>query len=141
LAYSIDKLQIGDSAEFSKTVTEADIYGFASITGDFNPIHIDESYAQKSIFKSPIAHGILSAGFISAVIGNKLPGPGTVYLKQELNFRFPIHIGDTITARVEIIDVDVAAQVVTLLTTCRNQNEVVVLDGQALVKLPRSSPK
>lgn len=141
MAYSIDKLQIGDSAEFSKTVTEADIYGFASITGDFNPIHIDESYAQKSIFKSPIAHGILSAGFISAVIGNKLPGPGTVYLKQELNFRFPIHIGDTITARVEIIDVDVAAQVVTLLTTCRNQNEVVVLDGQALVKLPRSSPK
>ncbi|PJB38873.1 MAG: enoyl-CoA hydratase, partial [Deltaproteobacteria bacterium CG_4_9_14_3_um_filter_51_14] len=91
---TIEDLKIGDRAEFSKTVSETDIYLYAGVTGDFNPAHINEEYAKKTFFKTRIAHGMLCAGFISAVMANKLPGPGCIYLKQELSFLAPVRIGD-----------------------------------------------
>ena len=101
---SIDQIKVGDTAEFAKTVTETDIYLYAGITGDFNPAHVNEVYAKNTFFKTRIAHGMLTAGFISAIIANQLPGPGTIYLKQDLSFLAPVHIGDTITGRVEIME-------------------------------------
>ncbi|MDZ7599170.1 MAG: MaoC family dehydratase [Desulfobacterales bacterium] len=99
---TIDRLSVGDAAEFCKTVSESDIYLYAGVTGDFNPAHIDAVYAAGTFFKKRIAHGMLSAGFISAVIGTRLPGTGTIYLKQELRFLAPVYVGDTITARVVV---------------------------------------
>ncbi|MCX7816037.1 MAG: MaoC family dehydratase [Syntrophales bacterium] len=136
---SIEEISLGEVAEFSKTVSETDIYLFAGITGDFNPAHINEDYAKNTIFKGRIAHGILSAGFISAVLGTKLPGPGTIYLKQELNFLAPVKIGDTITARVEVIEKNTERNRVRLRTRCTNQEGKIVLDGEATVMPPKKS--
>jgi 3-hydroxybutyryl-CoA dehydratase len=131
------ELQVGESAEFSKTVAESDVYLFAGISGDFNPAHINEPYARGTAFKSRIAHGMLAAGFVSAVIGTKLPGPGTIYMKQELTFLAPVHIGDTITARAEVLELVQEKKRARLKTTCVNQEGVTVLDGVALVSPPR----
>ena len=136
LGKSFDQLNVGDTGKFSKTVTDADIYLFAGVTGDLNPAHIDESYAQGTFFKTRIAHGMLSAGFISAVIGTRLPGPGTVYMHQSLDFLAPVRIGDTVTATVEVIE-KLEKKRVRLKTTCTNQEGVTVLDGEALVSPPR----
>jgi 3-hydroxybutyryl-CoA dehydratase len=133
-----DRLVVGESAQFSKTVTDADIYLFAGITGDVNPAHIDEVYAQGTFFKTRIAHGMLSAGFVSAVIGTRLPGPGSVYLQQTLNFLAPVRIGDTITATAEVIEKLEDKKRVRLKTTCTNQEGVDVLSGEALVSPPRA---
>jgi 3-hydroxybutyryl-CoA dehydratase len=137
---TIDELKVGDSAEMSKTVSETDIYLFAGITGDFNPAHVDEEYARKTFFGTRIAHGLLTAGFVSAVLGCRLPGPGAVYMRQELSFLGPVRIGDTITARVEVLEVDRAKGRARLLTTCDNQEGKRVLTGEALVS-PRRPPK
>ncbi len=137
LGKTFDQLDIGDSGQFSKTVTDADIYLFAGVTGDLNPAHIDEAYAQGTFFKTRIAHGMLSAGFISAVIGTRLPGPGTVYMQQSLKFLAPVRIGDTITATVEVIEKINDKKRVRLKTSCANQDGVAVLDGEALVSPPR----
>jgi 3-hydroxybutyryl-CoA dehydratase len=134
---TIDELKVGDSAQFSKTVSETDVYLFAGITGDFNPAHVDEVYAKKTYFGQRIAHGLLSAGFISAVMGTRLPGPGSVYLRQELTFLGAVRIGDTITARVEVTEIDTAKGRVRLLTTCDNQEGKRVLTGEAVVSPPR----
>lgn len=134
---TINELNIGEVAEFAKTISESDIYLYAGVTGDFNPAHVNEVYAKNTFFKTRIAHGMLSAGLISAAIANKLPGPGTIYLKQELNFLAPVRIGDTITARVEVIGLIVDKNRVKLKTTCFNQENVRVLDGEALVSPPR----
>lgn len=134
---TFDQLTIGDSDRFSKTVTDTDIYLFAGVTGDFNPAHIDEAYAQGTFFKTRIAHGMLSAGFISAVIGTRLPGPGTVYMRQTLDFLAPVRIGDTVTATVEVIEKLEDKKRVLLKTTCVNQEGTRVLDGEALVSPPR----
>ena len=134
---TFDELTIGDSKTFSKTVTDADIYLFAGVTGDFNPAHIDEEYAQGTFFKTRIAHGMLSAGFISAVIGTRLPGPGTVYMRQTLDFLAPVRIGDTVTATVAVIEKLEEKKRVRLKTTCTNQEGVTVLEGEALVSPPR----
>jgi 3-hydroxybutyryl-CoA dehydratase len=135
---TIDELTVGDNAQFSKTVTETDVYLFAGITGDFNPAHIDEDYSRKTYFGTRIAHGLLSAGFISAVLGTRLPGPGTIYLRQELTFLGAVKIGDTITARVEVTEIDTAKGRVKLLTTCDNQEGKRVLTGEAVVSPPRA---
>ena len=135
---TIHDMKPGDGAEFTKTVSESDVYGFAGITGDFNPAHIDEEYAKGTFFFFFIAHGMLSAGFISTVLGTRLPGAGAVYMKQELSFLAPVYIGDTITARVEVMEVHVEKNRVTLKTTCTNQDGRVVLDGTALMS-PRKS--
>ena len=136
---TIDALKVGDAAEFSKTVAETDIYLYAGIVGDFNPVHINEDYAKKTFFKERIAHGMLTAGFISAIVGNQLPGPGSIYIKQELNFLAPVHIGDTITARVEVIEIIAGKNRVRLKTTCNNQGGISILAGEAIVRPPKES--
>ncbi|MCG6972227.1 MAG: MaoC family dehydratase [Desulfobacterales bacterium] len=138
---TIDQLNVGDAAEFSKTVSESDIYQFAGITGDFNPAHMNEAYAKKTFFKTRIAHGMLSAGFISAVIGTKLPGTGSIYIKQDLNFLAPVRIGDTITARVEVIEIVDGKNRVRLKTVCVNQEDTQVLSGEAVVSPPKPPKK
>lgn len=134
----MDQLQVGDVAEFAKTVTETDIYLYAGITGDFNPAHVNEAYAKNTFFKTRIAHGMLTAGFISAIIANQLPGPGTIYMKQELSFLAPVRIGDTITARVEVLELLAEKNRVRLKTTCSNQDGVTVLAGEGLVSPPKA---
>jgi 3-hydroxybutyryl-CoA dehydratase len=130
---TIDEITVGDSAEFTKTISESDIYLFAGVTGDLNPFHINEEYAKKTYFKGRIAHGMLLAGFISNVVGCYLPGPGAIYVKQELKFLAPARIGDTITAKATVTEVMADKNRVVLQTTCTNQNGDVVLDGQAVV--------
>lgn len=102
---TILELKVGDTAEFSKTVSESDVYLYAGVTGDFNPAHINEVYAQQTFFKTRIAHGMLTAGFISTILGTRLPGPETIYLKQELSLMAPVRIGDTVMAKVEVIEI------------------------------------
>jgi 3-hydroxybutyryl-CoA dehydratase len=128
-----DELAVGQFAEHTKTVTETDIVMYAGITGDFNPMHVDQTYAEKTKFGGRIAHGMLTAGFISAVLGMKLPGEGSIYMSQSLRFNRPVRIGDTITARIEVIELFPEKKRVRLATTCRNQKEESVLDGEALV--------
>jgi len=134
---SIDELEVGQSARFSKTVTESDIYLYAGISGDFNPAHVNEHYAGKTFFKTRIAHGMLSASFISTVIGTLLPGPGSIYLRQEINFLAPVKIGDTVTAEAEVVEIDTGKKKVRLNTTCTIQDGTRVIEGQALVSPPR----
>ncbi|ODT04087.1 MAG: enoyl-CoA hydratase [Gemmatimonadetes bacterium SCN 70-22] len=129
-------LQVGQTAEFSKTVTESDVTLFAGITGDFNPAHVDEVRASASRFGGRIAHGMLSAGFISACIAMRLPGPGAIYLSQTLKFTRPVRIGDTVTARVEVLEWNEGKRRARLLTTCRNQRGELVIEGEALVLVP-----
>jgi 3-hydroxybutyryl-CoA dehydratase len=138
---TIDQIKVGDSAEFAKTVSETDVYLYAGITGDFNPAHVNESYAKGTFFKTRIAHGMLTAGFISAILANQLPGPGTIYLKQELSFLAPVRMGDTITGRVEVTELIVERNRVRLKTSCTNQDGVTVLDGEALVSPPKALKK
>ncbi|HVE77681.1 MAG TPA: MaoC family dehydratase [Gemmatimonadaceae bacterium] len=132
----IGELSVGMSAEHAKTVTDADVVLFAGVTGDFNPVHVDEVAAARSMFGGRIAHGMLGAGLISAVIAMKLPGPGTIYLSQSLRFTKPVRIGDTVTARVEVAEVIPAKKRVRLLTSCRNQGGDTVIDGEATVMVP-----
>ena len=134
-----DQLAVGESAEFSKTVSETDVYMYAGITGDLNPAHINEAYAQGTFFKNRIAHGMLTAGFISAVIGMQLPGPGTIYMGQNLQFLAPVRIGDTVTARVAVVEKIDDKKRVRLATTCTNQEGTALISGEALVSPPRPS--
>jgi 3-hydroxybutyryl-CoA dehydratase len=136
---NIDQIKVGDMAEFAKTITETDIYLYAGITGDFNPAHVNEIYAKNTFFKTRIAHGMLTAGLISAIIANQLPGPGTIYLKQDLSFLAPVHIGDTITGRVEVMELIPDKNRVRLKTTCSNQDGVIVISGEGLVSTPKAS--
>jgi 3-hydroxybutyryl-CoA dehydratase len=135
---SIHELKVGDFAEWSRTVTEDDIELFAKATGDFNPVHLDQAYAQKTIFKGRIAHGLLSVGLISTILGNILPGHGTIYLSQEVKFLAPVKIGDTITARVEVMELIPEKNRVKFRTTCTNQDGKVVIDGIAWGMPPTS---
>lgn len=126
-------IRIGQCASMRRTITEADVVLFAAITGDQNSVHIDELAARESRFGRRIAHGMLAAGLISAVLGMHLPGPGTIYLKQTLNFRKPIYINDTVTTTVEVIGLREDKPIATLLTRVTNQDGVVVVDGESLV--------
>jgi 3-hydroxybutyryl-CoA dehydratase len=128
-------IKMGQSAEVVHTVTEDDIKTFGDLSGDYNPVHFDEEWAKKTMFEGRIAHGILTAAYISTAIGMHLPGPGTVYMGQSMRFLGPVRIGDTITARVEVVKLNDEKQRVTLQTTCTNQDGKVVLDGEALVTL------
>ena len=135
------QLEVGDSSEFSKTISEADVYLYAGISGDLNPAHINEVYAQGTFFKNRIAHGMLTAGFISAVIGMQLPGPGTIYMGQSLEFLAPVRIGDTVTARVEVLEKIDDKKRVRLETICINQDGTKLISGEALVSPPRPAAK
>jgi 3-hydroxybutyryl-CoA dehydratase len=134
---SIHELKVGDSAQISKMITETDINDFAKVTGDFNPVHLDQAYAEKSIFKARIAHGLLSVGLLSSVLGNVLPGHGTIYLSQEVRFLAPVRIGDTITAKVEVIDLIPEKNRAKFRTTCMNQDGKEVVNGVAWAMPPK----
>jgi 3-hydroxybutyryl-CoA dehydratase len=133
-----DELQPGDSASFSKTISEGDIYLFAGITGDFNPAHVNAPEAARGMFKQRIAHGMLTGSFISTVIAMKLPGPGTIYVGQDLQFRAPVFIGDTVTATVECTEKLDQRKWVKFKTTVTNQDGKVVVAGVATVIPPAS---
>jgi len=134
---TIDQIKVGDQAEISKTISESDVYLYAGITGDLNPAHVNEAYAEQTFFKTRIAHGMLSAGFVSALLGMHLPGPGTIYMHQSLSFKAPVKIGDTLTARVEVLEVIAEKNRIRLQTVCENQEGTVALDGEALVSPPK----
>src|SRR5580704_4860392 len=132
----LEDLEIGQSAEAQHTVTAADIEAFAAVTGDNNPLHLDEAYAAGTAFKSRIAHGMLSAGYISAVLGTELPGPGAIYVSQTLSFRRPVRIGDEVAAEVKVTAIDPARGRVTFATQCVVAGKTVV-EGEAVVVVPK----
>ena len=134
---TISEMKLGDSASFTKTVSEHDVYTYAGVSGDFNPAHVNEVEAQKGMFGKRIAHGMLSAGFISTVLGTQLPGPGTIYMGQELRFTKPVFFGDTITATVTVAELIPEKNRAILDTVCTNQNGEVVIKGTATVMPPK----
>lgn len=131
------QISMGDSASFTKTVTECDIILYAGISGDFNPAHVDAESAKNSMFGQRIAHGMLSAGFISNVLGTQLPGPGTIYLGQELKFVKPVYIGDTVTATATVVERIEEKNRLKLETVVKNQRGEVVITGMATVMPPK----
>lgn len=134
---TIEELAVGDRAEFTKTISESDVYLYAVLTSDNNPVHVNEEYAKTTFFKTRIAHGMLVGGLISTVLGSHLPGPGTIYLRQELNFLAPVHLGETITASAEVVEIMQEKNRIRLKTVCVNQNGTVVMDGEAVVSPPK----
>ena len=129
--------RLGERASFAKTVTEADVTTFAGLIGDFNPIHVDAEYARRSRFGQRVAHGMFTGGLISAVLGNKLPGPGSIYLSQQIEFLAPVFIGDTITAIVEVANWQPDKRIITLKTDCYNQDDKQVVTGKAALLVER----
>ncbi len=136
LGKTINEIRIGDSASFSKTISETDVYLFAGITGDFNPMHMNEEYAKITPFKQRIAHGPIAASLIAPVLGTKLPGLGTIAVESSSRYLAPVMIGDTITARGEVIAKDVEKNLVTMKLTFTNQHGTVVIDGHVTVMPP-----
>ena len=136
--YEFEELRVGMSATYAKTITEADIVLFAAVSGDYNAIHINEEFAATTIFKGRIAHGMLSASVISAALANKLPGPGAIYMSQNLRFRAPVRAGDTVHATVTIKELNPEKHRVLLGTCCRVSDQVVI-EGDALLSLSASS--
>ena len=132
----LEELEVGQTAELKRTVAESDLVAFAKVTGDDNPLHLDEAYAAATPFKGRIAHGMLSAGYISAVLGTRLPGPGAVYVSQTLSFRRPVRIGDEVTAEAKVAAIDAARGRVTFETRCVVAGKTVV-EGEAVVVVPR----
>jgi len=124
---------IGERASLTKTVSDADVATFAELIGDSNPLHVDEEYARRSRFGRRIAHGMFTGGLISAVLGNKLPGVGAIYLSQQIEFLAPVYIGDTITATVEVTAWQPDKRIITLMTDCYNQEELQVVTGKAVL--------
>lgn len=133
---TIETIQLGDLACFEKTLSESDVYLYAGISGDLNPAHVNAVVAEKSIFKKRVVHGMLTASLISTVLGCHLPGPGTIYLGQELSFKKPVFLGDTIRAEVEVVAIDKEKKQVRLKTICVNQKGDKVIEGFALVMPP-----
>ena len=131
----IEEIEIGMSVSYSQTITDADIKTFAGISGDRNPIHLDEEYAKNSRYKKRIAHGLMTASYFSALFGTKIPGEGCVYVSQSLNFKRPIYIGDTVTAIVEVASIDLVKKRVFFRTICKVKNKVVT-DGEAELFAP-----
>ncbi|QOD61528.1 MaoC family dehydratase [Polaribacter haliotis] len=132
------KITIGDTASISKTITEKDIQLFSEISLDINPIHLDKEYASSSRFKKRIVHGFLVGSYISAVLGTKLPGYGSIYLKQTMSFIKPVYYDETITAKVTVKEVDIKKARIILITNCFNQNNELVLEGEAYMKVDKT---
>ena len=131
----VTELRIGDTAEFTKTVTEVDLSLFTGISGDFNPYHVDEVTASSGRFGGRVVHGMLTSSFICTVLGMRLPGPGTIHLEQHLRFLAPVRPGDTVTARVEVVEL-LPKKRARLKTECRRQDDVLAVEGEALVIAP-----
>ena len=134
---TIKEINIGDKSSYSRTVSEADVILFGGVSGDLNPAHFNEEYSKETMFKGRIAHGMLSASYISTVLGMNLPGPGTIYLSQDLKFTSPVKFGDTITATVEVIEKIEEKNRIILETICVNQRGEVVVKGTAMVMPPK----
>ena len=132
----LEDLKVGQQAMFGRTVTDADIAAFAGVSGDTNPIHLHDGFAKSTRFGRRIAHGMLSGSYISTVIGTKLPGPGSIYISQTMNFMAPVLIGETITAVATVSAIDERRRRVTLKTQCLNGDKVVI-DGEAVILVPR----
>jgi 3-hydroxybutyryl-CoA dehydratase len=136
--YSIEDLSVGMTAYYARTVTEADVVLFAGISGDSNPVHMNELYAARTMFKGRIVHGMLSASFISTAIASKLPGPGSIYLSQNLKFRAPVRAGDTVEAKITVTEIISDKNRVALKTVC-SVGDKVVIEGDAVVMVPGRS--
>ena len=132
----LEDLQVGMSETYTKTVTEADIVAFAEISGDTNPVHLDEAFAAATPFKGRIAHGMLGASLISTVFGTRLPGPGSIYISQDLRFKAPVRIGDTVTARVTVTEIIAEKRRVKFACDCR-VGDTVVIEGEAVMMVSR----
>jgi len=137
MRYEITDLYVGQSAEFTKTLSESDVYLFAGITGAQNPMQVNDIYAKNTRYKERIVHGMLSSSLISTVIGTQLPGNGTIYIEQTVEFKAPVYFGDTITAKVEVDEIYLEKNRVKLKTYCVNQDDKVVVDGYAMVMPPK----
>lgn len=137
-ALYLEDISVGQSAELAHTVTDGDIRAFAAVSGDDNPVHLDDAYAAATPFKTRIAHGMLSAAYISAVLGTRLPGPGAVYISQTMTFRRPVRIGDEVTTRATVSAIDSERSRVTLTTVCEVAGKTVV-EGEAVVMVPKRS--
>lgn len=135
---TVDQIKVGDIGTYSRTVSEADVYLFAGVTGDLNPAHTNEEVSSKTMFKGRIAHGMLTASYVSTILGMYLPGPGTIFLSFECKFTKPVRFGDTITAQITATDVNVEKNIVTFEAVCTNQNGDKVLVGKAVVMPPRA---
>lgn len=135
---ALEEIEVGATAQRLHTVTEADLQAFANVSGDHNPVHLDAAFAETTPFKGRIAHGMLSAAYISATIAGDLPGPGSIYISQSLNFRRPVRIGDTVSTQVTVTAIDPAKARVTLKTECK-VNEKTVVEGEAVVMVPRQA--
>lgn len=133
--YYLEDLAIGMTAVFGKTVTEADLVMFAGVSGDTNPLHLDEEFASRTRFGGRIVHGMLTASFISTLIGTKLPGPGCIYISQDLKFRAPVRVADTVETRATVTDIDLNRRRVVLKTACTVKGTV-VLEGEAKIMVP-----
>jgi 3-hydroxybutyryl-CoA dehydratase len=131
----LEEIEIGMSVSYSQTITDADIKSFAGLSGDRNPVHLDEEYAEASRYKKRIAHGLMTASYFSALFGTKIPGEGCVYVSQSLHFKRPVFMGDTVTAIVEVTSIDLAKKKVFFKTTCKVKNKVVT-DGEAELFVP-----
>ena len=134
------ELKLGEIARLSRAVSKSDVDRMAELTGDFNPVHVDEEFAKRTRFGSCIAHGVIPFGLISAVLGTKLPGPGAIYLKQSLEFLLPVRVGDHITAEVEVVSWQEDTRIATLRTRCFNQLDQCVVRGEARLLLDQLSP-
>ena len=134
--YYLEDLTPGMTALYAKTVTDADVVLFAGISGDVNPVHLNQEFADRTMFRGRIAHGMLTASFISTVIGTKLPGPGCIYVSQNLKFKAPVRVGDTVNARVTVSSIDETRGRITVETTCTVGN-IVVIAGEAVLLVPR----
>ncbi len=135
-----EDIAIGDCATFAKTISESDVYLYAGIVGDFNPMHINAQVAEQGMFEKRVAHGMISAGLISAILGTQLPGPGTVYLGQELSFKAPVYFGDTVTARCEVVEKREDKPIMRLSTVVHKQDGTEVLTGVATVMKKDPAP-
>ena len=136
-AYTLDELSVGMTATYRHTITDADVHAFADITGDHNPLHLDEAFAQTTRFKGRIVHGMLTASYFSTVLA-MLPGPGTIYLSQSLYFRAPVRIGDTVEAQITVAEIVAEKGRVLMKTVCR-VGDTVVLDGEATALVPKKA--
>lgn len=136
---TVDNITVGQKASFSKTCTEQDTQLFAIVSGDQNPIHLDEDYASTTQFGQRIAHGMYTGALVSAALATQLPGPGTIYLGQEIKFRAPVFLGDTVTVELEVESIREDKAIVTLLCTCSKQDGTVVASGKATVIAPKET--
>lgn len=134
--YKLEELSVGMSTVYSRTITDTDLRNFSGVSGDTNPMHINEEYAKSTVFNKCIVHGFLTSSLLSTVIGTKLPGPGCIYVSQTLKFKAPVFVGDTVYAEAEVIEIIPEKRRVKLKTQCSVKNHV-VLDGEAIVQIPK----